>query len=85
VDRRVTRLDPHLLIRRVVRFGGAGFIATEMVAAMPEDVLAKVIATIPVGRLGEPAEIARVVEFLADPDSGYITGEVYGINGGLYM
>jgi acetoacetyl-CoA reductase len=62
-----------------------GFIATEMVSAMPEDVLAKVIAQIPVGRLGEPEEIARVVEFLADPDSGYITGEVYGINGGLYM
>jgi acetoacetyl-CoA reductase len=62
-----------------------GFIATEMVSAMPEDVLAKVVAQIPVGRLGEPEEIARVVEFLADPDSGYITGEVYGINGGLYM
>jgi acetoacetyl-CoA reductase len=62
-----------------------GFIATEMVSAMPEDVLAKVVAQIPVGRLGEPDEIARVVEFLADPDSGYITGEVYGINGGLYM
>src|SRR5512133_2249100 len=62
-----------------------GFIATEMVSAMPEDVLAKVVAQIPVGRLGEPDEIARVVEFLADPDSGYITGEMYGINGGLYM
>jgi acetoacetyl-CoA reductase len=62
-----------------------GFIGTEMVSAMPEDVLAKVVAQIPVGRLGEPDEIARVVEFLADPDSGYITGEVYGINGGLYM
>jgi NAD(P)-dependent dehydrogenase (short-subunit alcohol dehydrogenase family) len=62
-----------------------GFIATEMVSGMPEDVLAKVVAQIPVGRLGEPDEIARVVEFLADPDSGYITGEVYGINGGLYM
>jgi NAD(P)-dependent dehydrogenase (short-subunit alcohol dehydrogenase family) len=62
-----------------------GFIATEMVAAMPEEVLAKVVAQIPVGRLGEPEEIARVVEFIADPDSGYITGEVYGINGGLYM
>jgi acetoacetyl-CoA reductase len=62
-----------------------GFIATEMVSAMPEEVLDRVIAQIPVGRLGEPDEIARVVEFLADPDSGYITGEVYGINGGLYM
>jgi acetoacetyl-CoA reductase len=62
-----------------------GFIATEMVSAMPEEVLAKVVAQIPVGRLGEPEEIARVVEFIADPDSGYITGEMYGINGGLYM
>ena len=62
-----------------------GFIATEMVSAMPEEALGRVIAQIPVGRLGEPDEIARVVEFLADPDSGYITGEVYGINGGLYM
>jgi acetoacetyl-CoA reductase len=62
-----------------------GFIATEMVSGMPEEALQRVIAQIPVGRLGEPQEIARVVEFLADPDSGYITGEVYGINGGLYM
>jgi NAD(P)-dependent dehydrogenase (short-subunit alcohol dehydrogenase family) len=62
-----------------------GFIATEMVSAMPEEVLNRVIAQIPVGRLGEPEEIARVVVFLADPDSGYITGEMYGINGGLYM
>jgi acetoacetyl-CoA reductase len=62
-----------------------GFIATEMVAAMPEDILNRVIATIPVGRLGEPEEVARVVVFLADPDSGYITGEIIDINGGLYM
>jgi acetoacetyl-CoA reductase len=44
-----------------------------------------VIAQIPLGRLGEPDEVARVVGFLADPDSGYITGQVYSINGGLYM
>ena len=62
-----------------------GFIATEMVSAIPEEVLNRVIATIPVGRLGEPAEVARVVVFLADPDSGYITGEILDINGGLYM
>ena len=37
------------------------------------------------GRLGEPDEVARVVEFLASPDSGYITGQVYAVNGGLYM
>ena len=47
--------------------------------------MAKVIAKIPVGRLGEPDEVARVVEFLVSPDSGYITGQVYGVNGGLYM
>jgi acetoacetyl-CoA reductase len=62
-----------------------GFIETEMVGAMPEEALKKVIAGIPAQRLGRPEEVARVVEFLADPDSGYITGEVYGINGGLYM
>jgi acetoacetyl-CoA reductase len=62
-----------------------GFIATEMVSAMPEEALSRVIAQIPVGRLGEPEEIARVVEFLADPDSSYITGEIIDINGGLYM
>jgi NAD(P)-dependent dehydrogenase (short-subunit alcohol dehydrogenase family) len=52
---------------------------------MPEDALTRVIAQIPVGRLGEPEEVARVVVFLADPDSGYITGEIIDINGGLYM
>ena len=62
-----------------------GFIETEMVTAMPEKALEKIIAQIPVGRLGRADEVARVVEFLADPDSSYITGEVYGINGGLYM
>ena len=47
-----------------------GFICTEMVAAVPEEALEKVVAKIPVGRLGDPDEVARVVEFLADPDSG---------------
>ena len=62
-----------------------GFVATEMVAAMPPEALERVVAQIPVGRLAQPDEIARVVEFLADPDSSYVAGEVYGINGGLYM
>ena len=62
-----------------------GFVRTEMVTAMPESALEKIVAQIPAGRLGEPEEVARVVAFLADPDSSYITGEVYGINGGLYM
>ena len=62
-----------------------GFIRTEMVAAVPEEALARVVERIPVGRLGEGDEVARVVEFLADPASSYITGDAYSINGGLAM
>jgi acetoacetyl-CoA reductase len=62
-----------------------GYIATEMVAAVPKEALDKVIAKIPVGRLGEADEVARVVEFLADPDSAFITGQIYSVNGGQYM
>jgi NAD(P)-dependent dehydrogenase (short-subunit alcohol dehydrogenase family) len=62
-----------------------GFIATEMLAAVPAEALERVVSRIPVGRLGEPEEVARVVEFLADPESSYITGDVYSINGGLAM
>ena len=62
-----------------------GYIATEMVAAVPKEALDKVIAKIPAGRLGEAWEVARVVEFLADPDSAFITGQIYSVNGGQYM
>ena len=62
-----------------------GFITTDMTAAVPAAAMEKVVARIPAGRLGEPDEVARVVEFLADPESGYITGEIFDINGGLYM
>ena len=62
-----------------------GFIATEMVAAVPEEILARIIEQIPAGRLGTPEEVARVVAFLVDPESSYITGQAYSINGGLYM
>lgn len=62
-----------------------GYVATEMVAAVPKEAIDKVIAKIPVGRLGEADEVARVVEFLADPDSGFITGQIYSVNGGQYM
>jgi acetoacetyl-CoA reductase len=62
-----------------------GYISTEMVAAVPKEALDKVIAKIPVGRLGEPDEVARVVEFLADPESGFITGQIFSVNGGQYM
>jgi NAD(P)-dependent dehydrogenase (short-subunit alcohol dehydrogenase family) len=62
-----------------------GYITTEMTAAVPANVMDKLVERIPVGRLGEANEVARVVEFLADPESGYITGQVYPVNGGLYM
>jgi NAD(P)-dependent dehydrogenase (short-subunit alcohol dehydrogenase family) len=62
-----------------------GFIATEMVSAIPEAALAKVIEKIPQRRLGKPDEVARVVRFLLEDDSSYITGAVYDINGGLDM
>jgi len=62
-----------------------GLITTDMTAAVPPTVMEKIVARIPVGRFGEPYEVARVVEFLADPESAYITGQVYPVNGGLYM
>ena len=63
-----------------------GYIATEMVMAMPEEVLnTKVIPLIPVGRLGEPEEIAHCVVFLAGDDAGFITGSTLTANGGQYM
>jgi acetoacetyl-CoA reductase len=63
-----------------------GYIGTEMVRAIPQDVLDKrIIPQIPVGRLGEPDEIARTVAFLAADDAGFITGSTFSINGGQYM
>lgn len=62
-----------------------GYIETPMVMAVPEEVRAKIIAGIPVGRLGTVEEIARVVAFLADEASAYITGADISINGGLHM
>ncbi len=63
-----------------------GYIGTEMVRAVPEEVLnTKVIPQIPVGRLGEPEEIARCVVFLAADESGFITGSTMTANGGQYM
>jgi len=62
-----------------------GYIATDMVMAVPEDVRNKIISTIPVGRLGEAEEIARAVEYLAADDSGFITGSTLTINGAQYI
>jgi NAD(P)-dependent dehydrogenase (short-subunit alcohol dehydrogenase family) len=62
-----------------------GFIATDMLTGMPDQALDRVRSQIPVGRLGEPDEIARVVCFLAADDSAYITGQLWAVNGGLDM
>jgi acetoacetyl-CoA reductase/3-oxoacyl-[acyl-carrier protein] reductase len=62
-----------------------GFVATEMVAAMPEKALDRIKKQIPMGRLCRPEEIARVVHFLAADASAYITGQVWGVNGGMDM
>ena len=62
-----------------------GFIATDMVAALPPEVIEKVTARIPAGRLGRPEEVARVVQFLCLDASAYITGQVWAVNGGMEM
>ncbi|MCH8001818.1 MAG: acetoacetyl-CoA reductase [Proteobacteria bacterium] len=63
-----------------------GYIGTEMVRAVPEEVLnTKILPLIPVGRLGEPEEVARCVVFLASEEAGYITGSTLTVNGGQYM
>jgi acetoacetyl-CoA reductase len=62
-----------------------GYIDTDMVAAVPEDVLAKIVSKIPVGRLGRAEEIARGVAFLCDEDGGFVTGSTLSINGGQHM
>jgi acetoacetyl-CoA reductase/3-oxoacyl-[acyl-carrier protein] reductase len=62
-----------------------GLIATEMVAGIPGKVIDKLTKQIPVGRLGQPEEIARVVHFLAADASAYITGQTWAVNGGMDM
>ncbi|MGK6353636.1 acetoacetyl-CoA reductase [Sphingomonas sp. DT-207] len=62
-----------------------GYIDTDMVAAVPTDVLEKIVAKIPVGRLGQASEIARGVAFLCSEDAGFVTGSTLSINGGQHM
>ena len=62
-----------------------GYIDTEMVAAVPENVLAQIIAGIPVGRLGKGEEIADMVSFLSGERAGFVTGATLSLNGGQYM
>ena len=62
-----------------------GYIGTDMVKSIREDVLAKIVATIPVKRLGEPSEIASIIAWLASDEGGYSTGADFSVNGGLHM
>ena len=62
-----------------------GYIGTDMVKAIREDVLAKIVGTIPVKRLGEPSEIASIIAWLASDEGSYSTGADFSVNGGLHM
>jgi len=62
-----------------------GFIDTDMTAGLPQEWKEKLLAAIPLGRLGKPEDVAAAVRFLASEEAGYITGHVLNINGGMYM
>ena len=62
-----------------------GYIGTDMVKAIRPDVLEKIVATVPVKRLGEPREIASIIAWLASDEGGYATGADFSVNGGLHM
>ncbi|MFM1827221.1 MAG: hypothetical protein RLY67_602, partial [Pseudomonadota bacterium] len=62
-----------------------GYIGTDMVRAIKPEVLEKIVGTIPVKRLGEPAEIGSIVAWLASDLSGFATGADFSLNGGLHM
>jgi 3-oxoacyl-[acyl-carrier protein] reductase len=62
-----------------------GYIATDMTKGLPEEVKTKILASVPLGRMGTPEDIAAAVKFLASDDASYITGQVLAVNGGMYM
>jgi 3-oxoacyl-[acyl-carrier protein] reductase len=62
-----------------------GFIATEMTEKIPEKLREEMVRSIPLGRMGEPDDVAAVVSFLTSPAAGYITGQVIVVDGGMYI
>jgi 3-oxoacyl-[acyl-carrier protein] reductase len=62
-----------------------GYIATDMTKVLPDEVKEKILASVPLGRMGTPEDVAAAVKFLASDDASYITGQVLAVNGGMYM
>jgi len=62
-----------------------GYIQTDMTAVLPEEVKAKILAAVPLQRMGKPEDVANAVKFLVSEDAAYITGQVLAVNGGMYM
>jgi 3-oxoacyl-[acyl-carrier protein] reductase len=56
-----------------------------MTKVLPEEVKAKILTQVPIGRIGQPDDIAQAAKFLASEEAGYITGQVLAVNGGMYM
>lgn len=83
----LTRSNARELAKRNITVNAVapGFIATDMTEALPEQVRQELAAQIPLARLGSADDIAHTVLFLASEHSGYITGQVIGVNGGMYM
>ena len=71
--------------RIIVNAVAPGFIGTKMLETVPEKVMQRILDQIPLGRLGKPEEVAKLVCFLSSDDANYITGQVIHINGGVYM
>jgi 3-oxoacyl-[acyl-carrier protein] reductase len=62
-----------------------GYIETDMTSVLPEEVKSKILAQVPLGRIGQPGDIAHAVKFLASDEASYITGHILAVNGGMYM
>ena len=62
-----------------------GYIATDMTKDLPEEVKQKILAAVPMGRIGKPEDVANAIKFLVSDDAEYITGQVLAVNGGMYM
>jgi acetoacetyl-CoA reductase len=69
----------------LVKSVSPGYVATDMVRSIRKDVLERIVAGIPMGRLADPDEIAGLIAYLSSEEAGYITGANIAINGGMYM